>query len=114
MATVTGHLGSENIQLDNAATESTLKALLLATAGSEQKMREVMAMAAKAGLDSESIENANTAVRSQVNVTRLLTNVTGQLMNGTASTSGIITTLGGQFSGNLGIAIQGIAKLISI
>ena len=114
MATVTGHLGSENIQLDNAATESTLKALLLATAGSEQKMREVMAMAARAGLDSESIENANTAVRSQVNVTRLLTNVTGQLMNGTASTSGIITTLGGQFSGNLGIAIQGIAKLISI
>jgi hypothetical protein len=114
MASVTGHLGSEQIQLDNAATESTLKALLLATAGSEEKMREIMAMAAKVGLDSDSIENANTAVQGQVRVFRLLTKETTQLMNGTASTSGIITTLGEQFSGNLGIAIQGIGKLISI
>ena len=39
MATVTGQFGSEYIELNNAATEATLKAILAALAGSADKMQ---------------------------------------------------------------------------
>jgi hypothetical protein len=61
MADVHGHIGGEEVQLNNAATEATLKALLLATTGSVKKMQEIMDLATKAGIDAHGIENVNHA-----------------------------------------------------
>lgn len=67
MADVTGRIGNEEVELNNAATEATLKLLLQATLaaakGSTEEVKKIAAMAGKAGLDSASIERANTEVR---------------------------------------------------
>jgi hypothetical protein len=63
MAEVTGTLGNESIELNNAATESTLRALLQATSGSVDKMQKIAEMAAKSGLSSADIDAANEGMK---------------------------------------------------
>ena len=59
MADVTGRIGDNDVALDNAATEATLKALLLAVSGSTAQMNKLINLASKSGMDPKSIEQAN-------------------------------------------------------
>lgn len=61
MATVTGNIGDADVSLDNAATETTLRALLMATVGSKAEYKKLMTMASKT-LDPKKVESANTAI----------------------------------------------------
>lgn len=63
MADVTGRIGDNEVELDNAATEATLKALLLATAGSVKEMKKLAKLAEKAGMDSRAVAQAEQAVK---------------------------------------------------
>jgi hypothetical protein len=139
MAEVTGFIGNENVELNNAATETTLKALLLATAGSAEKMKQLMDAAAKAGLDSKSIEAANDAVQKQtatlkdlrqteeeyaegvrasaqltVNRFTALNNSILTLMTGTMSASGAFSLMTSELKGPWALLAAGTAKLIAI
>lgn len=58
MATVTGNIGDADVSLDNAATETTLRALLMATVGSKAEYKKLMTMASKT-LDPKKVEAAN-------------------------------------------------------
>lgn len=66
MADVTGRAGSTEIELNNAATEATLKMLLNATLaasrGNKDELNRIASLAARAGLDSESIIQTNKAI----------------------------------------------------
>ena len=62
MADVTGRIGDNEVELNNAATEATLKALLLASAGSVKEMKKLAKLAEKAGMDARAIQDAETAV----------------------------------------------------
>lgn len=59
MAEVTGRIGDNDVALENAATEATLRALLLAVSGSTKNMDKLLNLANKAGLDPKSVEAAN-------------------------------------------------------
>jgi hypothetical protein len=139
MAEVTGVIGNEYVELNNAATEATLKALLLATAGSDDKMRQLMEAAGKAGLDSKSILAANEAVKAQtksskdlataqaeyeeqvknsatLTVDRLTTlnNSILSLMDGTMQASGAFALLTSNLKGPWALLAAGATKLIAI
>lgn len=139
MAEVTGVIGNEYVELNNAATEATLKALLLATAGSADKMRQLMEAAGKAGLDSKSILAANEAVKAQTKSSRdlataqaeyeeqvknsatltadrltTLNNSVLSLMNGTMQASGAFSILTSNLKGPWALLAAGTAKLIAI
>jgi len=62
MADVTGRIGDNEVELNNAATETTLKALLLASAGSVKEMKKLAKLAEKAGMDARAVEQAEQAV----------------------------------------------------
>ena len=136
MADVTGRLGNEDIELNNAATEATLKMLLQATLaaakGSKEELNKVAAMAAKAGLDGDSINQANQAVQAttpQMNALGKTAFVlgaafgaaekdfktlwkTGQdLAAGTAQASGVLSNLATMLPGPLGKVVQGFSAL---
>ena len=139
MAEVTGFIGQETVSLNNAATEATLKAILLALAGSQEKMNQMMALAGKAGLDNKAIEDANAAVAEEAKVVRQLTEdelkradqikareqsiinrfqkldqTIVSLMDGTATASGIFKTIGDQLPGVLGAVVTGMSRLLAI
>lgn len=59
MADVTGRIGDNEVALDNAATEATLRALLLAVSGSTKNMDKLLNLANKAGLDPKAVAAAN-------------------------------------------------------
>lgn len=63
MADVTGRIGDNEVELENAATEATLKALLLASAGSVKEMKKLAKLAEKAGMDKRAIEQAEQSVK---------------------------------------------------
>ena len=64
MADVSGTIGNEYVELNNAATEATLKLLLAATmAGNKQTVDQVKSMATKAGLDPAAVAAANTGLK---------------------------------------------------
>ena len=139
MAEVTGVIGNEYVELNNAATEATLKALLLATAGSAEKMRQLMEAAGKAGLDSKAILAANEAVKAQTKSSRdlataqadyeeqvknsasltadrltTLNNSILSLMNGTMQASGAFSLLTSNLKGPWALLAAGATKLIAI
>lgn len=139
MAEVTGVIGNEYVELNNAATEATLKALLLATAGSAEKMRQLMEAAGKAGLDSKAILAANEAVKAQTKSSRdlataqaeyeeqvknsatltadrltTLNNSILSLMNGTMQASGAFSLLTSNLKGPWALLAGGATKLIAI
>jgi hypothetical protein len=59
MAEVTGRIGDNDVALENAATEATLRALLLAMSGSTKKMDQLINLASKSGMNPKAIEQAN-------------------------------------------------------
>ena len=136
MADVTGRLGNEDIELNNAATEATLKMLLQATLaaakGSKEELNKVASMAAKAGLDGDSINQANQAVQAttpQMNALGKTAFVlgaafgaaekdfktlwkTGQdLASGTAQASGVLSNMATMLPGPVGKVVQGFSAL---
>jgi hypothetical protein len=139
MAEVTGVIGNEYVELNNAATEATLKALLLAVSGSEQKMRQLMEAAGKAGLDSKAILAANEAVKAQTDSSRKLAEAQAEyeeqvknsarltvdrfstlnnsilsLMNGSMQASGAFALLTSNLKGPWALLAAGATKLIAI
>lgn len=65
MAEVYGIIGNEQVELNNAATESTLKQLLAAVMmGSKQSLDNVNKMAQKLGLDPAKVQETNTGLSS--------------------------------------------------
>lgn len=138
MADVTGRIGNEEVELNNAATEATLKMLLQATLasakGSKEELNKVAAMAAKAGLDSDAIEQSNRAVQAttpQMNALGKTAFVLGaafgaaerdfqtlvktgqQLAAGTAQASDVLSNMATMLPGPLGKVVQGFAALAS-
>ena len=59
MAEVTGRIGDNDVALDNAATEATLKALLQAVSGSNAQMTRLVNLASRSGMDPKAIAEAN-------------------------------------------------------
>ena len=92
MAEVTGFIGNDHVELNNAATETTLRALLLATAGSTEKMQQLMAAATKAGLDAKSIQAANEAIKKQTDATKETTEANAEYVNQVRQNSRVIET----------------------
>lgn len=66
--TVTGNIDNAAVTLDNAATETTLKALLLAVSGSTKEMKRLSKLAEKAGIDAKKIDGANTGLGALADV----------------------------------------------
>ena len=136
MADVTGRIGNEEVELNNAATEATLKMLLQATLaaakGSKEELNKIAAMAAKAGLDGDSIIQANQAVQAttpQMNalgkasfmlgatfgqVEGILKTVwnTGQLLaSGNAQASQVLNSMATMLPGPLAAVTRGLSAL---
>ena len=67
MADVIGRIGNEEVELNNAATEATLRLLLAATLATDKKQKEnIAALAQKAGLDPTAVQEANKATKETV------------------------------------------------
>ena len=117
MAEVTGQIGDNDVRLDNAATETTLRALLLATAKSAKEMDKLLNLAAKAGMNPKDIEAANTAIKqhattaanssqTSANATKslgglnkgllIMGGVVGSLASGIGKTASNVTSFAGQ------------------
>ncbi len=65
MAEVTGSIGNEQVALNNAATEATLRLLLQATmSANKQTIESVSKIATKAGLDPAAVTAANSNLRA--------------------------------------------------
>jgi hypothetical protein len=136
MADVTGRIGNEEVELNNAATEATLKMLLQASLaaakGSKEELNKIAAMAAKAGLDSDSIIQANNAVQAttpQMNalgktafflgatfgqVEDQLKTIwqTGQLLaSGNAQASQVLTNMATMLPGPIAALAKGLSSL---
>lgn len=138
MADVTGRLGNEDIELNNAATEATLKMLLQATLaaakGSKEELNKIAAMAAKAGLDSDSIERTNNAIQTttpqlnalgkasymlgatfgQVENQLKIVWKTGELLaSGNAQASQVLSNMATMLPGPLAAVTRGLSALAS-
>jgi hypothetical protein len=65
MADVTGSIGNEYVELNNAATEATLRLLLQATLASSKGQKDAIKdMVTKAGLDPAAVAAANTGLNN--------------------------------------------------
>ena len=94
MVDVTGRIGSEQVELNNAATEATLRMLLQATlSANKQNHDDIAKMAKQAGLDPASVAAANE------NLDRVA--ATGKKTEGAFYTLGVGT----------GVAVEGFKKL---
>jgi len=94
MVDVTGRIGSEQVELNNAATEATLRMLLQATlSANKQNHDDIAKMAKQAGLDPASVAAANE------NLDRVA--ATGKKTEGAFYTLGLGT----------GVAVEGFKKL---
>jgi hypothetical protein len=136
---VTGQIGSENVVLNNAASETTLLKLLEAFQAQGGSASKISSVAGAAGLNPDTIKAANEAVEqtteSQRDLTKeannfeesmrtaaqttldrfgLLNNTILGLMAGTQQSSTLIADVGKQFSGTAGILIAGMAKLVAM
>lgn len=100
MSEVTGQIGSDQVYLENAATEATLQQLLRATLAQSTGNKSLIAqMAQKVGLSNESVDQANKG-----------TNLLGTTARATGAAFGIVTGittgLGSAFQGVIGWAEQ--------
>ena len=94
MVDVTGRIGVEQVELNNAATEATLRLLLQATlSANKQNHEDIAKMAKQAGLDPASVAAANE------NLDRVA--ATGKKTEGAFYTLGLGT----------GVAVEGFKKL---
>lgn len=63
MADVTGRIGDQDVALDNAATEATLKDLLAALRGQQSALSRLTGTASQAGISPQAIAAANEGLR---------------------------------------------------
>lgn len=82
MADVTGRIGDNDVELNNAATEATLKALLLSSAGSVKEMKKLSKLAEKAGMDARAIQQAEEAMKGFGDNAGFAKNLLGKLNPG--------------------------------
>lgn len=128
---IVGANGVEDITLNNAATEATLKALLAATAKTPQAIEAAMNLAKSAGLDPEIAGRAERNIdrlgvgavdldgdfgslqqstkKVNINFNSIMAS-TGQLIEGTATFGGILNTLGGVLPAKLGFFVEMLGK----
>jgi hypothetical protein len=114
MADVTGTIGNEYVELNNAATEATLRALLMAvTSANKQNVSEIRRLAEKTGaasaggatVDPGAVQSVNTGlmgigqkvggfaasvVSAGINVGKALGDFGGKLLEGQAQTSDLL------------------------
>ena len=116
MASVTGTIGSDSVELNNAATEATLQALLNQIKGNTDALRS---LAGKAGIDTSTSANLNTSQKNLSATTQVvnvsfagLISSTDQLATGQATMSGILSNFS-NLPGPLGLVIKGFASLAS-
>ena len=121
MAEVTGTIGNENVILDNAATEATLRQLLQATIAAGTKNTKALEdMAKSSGMNPDTIKKVNTELTDQapklkkVNVELTegqvkLLEFGKKLVDGTAQTSDLFSAFS-LLPGPLGT----VAKLLSL
>lgn len=100
MSEVTGQIGSDQVYLDNAATEATLQQLLKATIAQSTGNKGLIAqMAEKVGLSNDSVDKANKG-----------TNLLGTTARTAGAAFGIVTgithKMGTAFQGIIGFAEQ--------
>jgi len=88
MAEVTGRIGDADVALDNAATETTLRALLMATTGSKAEYKKLMAMASKT-LDPKKVDAANQSL-SQNSAVMAKASVAGKVLGSAFSILGSV------------------------
>jgi len=94
MVDVTGRIGSEQVELNNAATEATLRMLLAATlSANKQNHDDIAKMAKQAGLDPAAVAAANANLNKVAD--------TGKKTEGAFYTLGLGT----------GVAVEGFKKL---
>lgn len=100
---VTGQIGQENVILENAATEATLKLLLQATLATTKSQKEAIGkMAEKAGLDPASVEAANTGLTQ-----------TGSLSRTVGAAFGGLTLAGRELQQGFNTVVAATTKLTS-
>jgi hypothetical protein len=138
MADVTGHLGDQPVELNNAATEATLKSLLTIAKVDSKNLLE---LAKKAGIEDTKLQDFNDALNKNAEDLdkdskklvahslqldestkkyNRITTVLGQLdvtmtklMSGTAQASDVFDAFG-KLPGITGIVFQGLSRLASI
>lgn len=133
MATVTGSMGGQPIDLDNAATETTLRALLQATIAAGLKNTEALKnMLGKAGLNVDAanagladVGTASTRTKAQVdalaetarstkNIFTSVNEVSSKLMSGTAEASDVLGAFAKNIPGFAGAVFEGLAKIATL
>lgn len=123
---VTGQIGQEQVILNNAASETTLRLILEGIKASNKDAASAIdKMAAKAGIDSKVIEAANAEVKKSTTSFKglkeatdavvpsfnTLINVTELVTKGNAQASEVMQTAFGKTSGVVGLFATGIIKL---
>jgi hypothetical protein len=110
MASVTGTIGSDNVELNNAATEATLLKLLqvMQNSGGARAASGAASLASAAGVNPNAINQANNALNKLgINtsaVTNGFTNLFNQVKGGTPSISSALSGFG-ELGGKLGIVV---------
>jgi len=123
---VTGIIGQEQVTLNNAASETTLRLILEGIKASNANAASAIdKMAAKAGIDSKTIQAANEEVKKSTTGFKnlkestdtlvpsfdKLISVTEKITKGNAQASDILAESFGKTSGVLGLFTTGIVKL---
>jgi archaellum component FlaC len=80
MADVTGRIGDQDVALDNAATEATLKDILAAMKGQASALSKLTGTAGQAGVNPQAIASANKGIQ-QMGAASTAGSVAGKLLN---------------------------------
>ena len=122
---VTGQIGNDQVSLENAATEATLKLLLQATLATTKEQRKAISeIAEKANIDPKTIKKVNeglTSVNSEsfkfgaalgglTSAFKITTGITDGLTSGLGSASDVLGRIGG-LNGVIGDIASGLQKL---
>lgn len=122
MADVFGTIGNEQVELNNAATEATLRLLLQTTiAMAKGNKEEINKIATKAGLDPQAVQAANQQLTPLAKSAQLaggafvavkndLSALGGKFVEGTAQTSDVFSALA-KLPFGIGLVAQGFAAL---
>jgi hypothetical protein len=136
MADVYGSIGNEAVELNNAATEATLRLLLQATLASSKGQKDaVKDMVTKAGLDPAAVAEADTNLRTIGTTANVSTGVfknvntsgegvsekfkkldstlsplIGQLLSGKAQSSDLFSVMA-KLPGPLGVFAEGLSRV---
>jgi len=111
MADVTGTIGNEHVELNNAATEATLKLLLAAITGGNAKAAEnIKSIATKAGLDPATVAKANDGLKNSAVAGEKSTGVFNRVAATGASAADGLTKLGTSLSPLIDKLLAGTAQ----